>query len=374
MPYGQQPYGQPPYGQPPYGQPPYGQPPYGQPPYGQPPYGQPPFGAYVPYGVREPQVVPAPPSTPYHRLARTAKHTWWRPIVSGLFLIAGAILATVCVVFAWELIHAFVTGEFSEPEGNDFFDSDLENLSLTLVMLAALTPVVLLSARFVQRRPALSLASVLNKIRWRWLLLSCLPAAGYLLLNYALNIAVEAIFPADDTILADEGSWVGFASFIGPALLILLLVPFQSAAEEFIFRGWVIQAIGAYGPDNTRGSRFVQLLKQVLRTPWPALLVSAVLFFLAHGYTGWARLDIFLFAMTIGWLTIRTGGLESAISLHALNNIIAFMLPAATGQLSGWDDQGGAPWTLVAIDAPCLALYAVVVLWLAKRKKVAHLS
>ena len=62
--------------------------------------------------------------------------------------------------------------------------------------------------------------------------------------------------------------------------------------------------------------------------------------------------DIFLFALTVGWLTVRTGGLEAGIALHALNNLLAFLLPAAIGQLSGWDDQGGAPWTLLRLGHP----------------------
>jgi membrane protease YdiL (CAAX protease family) len=348
-----------------------------QPQYGQQP-GYPQYGPYVPapYGMRvvEPRVVPAPPGTPFHRLARNAKYRWWRPLLGSLFLLVGVVFLSSAVVIAWVLLHAMITGSTPETNSTDFFPSDLENLSLTLVMLAVLTPLVLLTTWLIQRRPAFSVASVLNRIRWRWLLLSLAPAAIYLMLNYGLGLALDAGFPSSDTEPTNDGSWIGLASFIGPAVLILVLVPFQSAAEEFVFRGWLVQAIGAYGPDNTTGNSFVRALKLVLRSPWPALVVSSVLFFLAHGYSGWARLDIFLFAMTIGWLTIRTGGLEAGIALHALNNIVAFMLPAATGQLSGWDDQGGAPWTLVAMDVPCLAVYAFAVLWLAKRRKITRVT
>jgi hypothetical protein len=84
--------------------------------------------------------------------------------------------------------------------------------------------------------------------------------------------------------------------------------------------------------------------------------------------------DIFLFAVTAGWLTVRTGGLEAGIALHTLNNLLAFLLPAAIGRLNTWDDQGSAPWTLLVGDIPCLAFYIVAVLWLAKRKNVATVS
>jgi membrane protease YdiL (CAAX protease family) len=321
----------------------------------------------------EPAIVAAPPGTAFHRLARTAKHRWWRPLVGTAFLAAAAFLVTAAVVVCWEIAHALITGDLSEPAGDELFSGDTENLAITLTMLGALIPVVPFTAWLIQRRPAWSVASVLNRIRWRWLLLCCLPALGYILLSYVLGILVDAIFPPTDE-ATDSGSWVGFSAFVGPALVILLLVPFQSAAEEFIFRGWLIQAVGAYGPDDTNGSGFVRRLKLVLRTPWPALVVSSGLFVSAHGYTGWAMADIFLFAMVIGWLTIRTGGLEAAITLHALNNLAAFLLPAATGQLDGWADQGGAPWTLLVVDIPCLAFYAFAISWLAKRRQLLSVS
>jgi CAAX protease family protein len=102
--------------------------------------------------------------------------------------------------------------------------------------------------------------------------------------------------------------------------------------------------------------------------------ITSVLFVAAHGYTGWAMVDIFLFAMLIGWLTVRTGGLEAAISLHTLNNLLAFLLPAAVGQLDSWSEQGGAPWTLLLVDVPALAVYAATLLWLARRHRIDRLT
>ncbi len=368
--------GPPPHNQPPYGQqyPPQQYPPQQPPPYGPPPYSQP-YGA-VPYNLRppEPRQLPAPPGTPFHQLARNAHHKWWRPLVGTLTLAAFAFFATIAVYLIWLVVHGAVTGDFPEGEGNNLFPNDLENLASTLVMLAILTPPVVFTAWAIQRRPPWSVASVLNKVRWKWLFLACLPALGYIAVSYGLSLAADALFPNADPVPADDGTWVGFAAFIGPALVILFLVPFQSGAEEFVFRGWLVQAIGAYAPTSDARNAVTRVIWRALRTPWPALVISSVLFVSAHGYTGWAMADIFLFAMTVGWLSVRTGGIEAAIALHALNNVFAFMLPAATGQLDSWADQGGAPWTLLLTDIPSLALYAVSVVWLAKRRKVATVS
>src|SRR6185295_16759781 len=148
------------------------------------PHQQQQYGAPPPYpgqyAYREPRIIPAPPGTPYHRLARTPKHRWWRPIVGTLFLASGAFFLTAAVLVGWEIVHTLIAGEFVEPQGNDIFPSDTENLAVTLVMLGVLTPFVLLTASVIQRRPAWSVASVLNRIRWRWLLLCCLPGLGYI--------------------------------------------------------------------------------------------------------------------------------------------------------------------------------------------------
>lgn len=318
-----------------------------------------------------PRTVAAPPGVPFHRLARTVLHRWWRPLLGTAFLLAAGFLVTSAVLIVWEIAHAALAGDFAEPQGNQIFPDPTENLAATLVILGVLTPVVLLTVRFVQRRPIGSVASVLNRLRWRWLLACCVPGVGFLVVSYGLGFAVDAIFATEEL---DVGSWVGWGRFLVPALVVVVLVPFQSAAEEFVFRGWLMQAIGAYAPDRVDGRGVVRAVRATLRSPWPALVVSSGVFASAHGYTGWALADILLFAMTIGWLTIKTGGLEAAIAAHALNNLVAFLLPAATGQLEGWSEQGGAPWTILLVDIPALAFYAVAVLWLARRKQVARLT
>lgn len=357
----------------PYNQPgPYGQPgPYPQ-PWGRPgPYPQP--GPYpAQYGVREPRIVPAPAGTPYHRLGRTPRHVWWRPIAATALLALCGFFAMTFVVFAWAMVHELTAGSFPVPKGADVFPSDTENLALSLALLGILTPFVGLAAWVIQRRPFWSVASVLNRIRWRWLLWCCLPALGYVALTYLMGLFVDAVAPPEDAIGSAGGAWIGFGAFVVPALVILILVPFQSTAEEFVFRGWLIQAVGAYGPDSPDGK--APWLRKLFRSPWPGIVVGGAAFVLGHGYTGWAMADVFLFAVTVGWLTVRTGGLEAAIAVHVLNNLVAFLLPAAMGHGSEWDQQGSAPWTLLASDAVCLAAYAYAVTWLARRHEVARLS
>jgi hypothetical protein len=152
-----------------------------------------------------------------------------------------------------------------------------------------------------------------------------------------------------------------------PAITIVLLVPFQAAAEEYVFRGWLLQGIGACTLENLKG-KVGRAFSVVFRTPWPGILIGAALFTSLHGYTGWGILDIFFFGALAAWMTVRTGGLEAAIALHVFNNLMAFLLPAAIGELDM--EQGDVPWQYVVADIVPMVLFAAGVLLLARRRRL----
>jgi membrane protease YdiL (CAAX protease family) len=283
-----------------------------------------------------------------------------------------ALCVMMGVVVTWVIAHELATGRAPDPFGAYVFPNSTENMALALTQLGLVMPVVGVAAWLAQRRPYWSVASVLNRIRWRWLLWCCLPALGYAGLSYLMGLLVDAVFPPEDAIGGTGGAWIGFGAFVVPALLILVLVPFQSTAEEFVFRGWLIQAVGAYGPDSADGK--APWLRRLFRTPWPGILISAAAFASVHGYTGWAMADIFLFGLVLGWLAVRTGGLESGIALHVMNNLVAFLLPAAMGYGDLWNQQGSAPWTLFGSDVICLGSYALAITWLARRRDIQRVS
>jgi membrane protease YdiL (CAAX protease family) len=222
--------------------------------------------------------------------------------------------------------------------------------AVDLTMLAVAIPLVLLAVRWIGRRPAGTVSSVTGGLRWRWLGL-CLLAAVPIL---AATTGAMLLLPAEDE---PSQQWAGWEVF-GPALaMLVLLVPLQAAAEEYVFRGWLTQAVGAF-----------------LRSPWIAIAPQAVLFAAAHGWgTPWGFADLVVFGAVAGWLTVRTGGLEAAIGLHAVNNLLAFAAAASVVDgLASDDTAADAPWELVLLDLTGVALYAAAVLWLARRHRPAR--
>ncbi len=277
---------------------------------------------------------------PYHLLARAHAPQWWRPVLGTLVLVVtGAALG-----LATYLAAGAVAGR---PDGPDGLPSlgELGDMVLAFVTVAVFLPAAMLAARWVQRRPAGTLSSVAGRLRWRWLL-TCLPVAlGSITL---VLLAGSALTPA-------SAGLVGWRPFATSMALLVLVVPVQAAAEEYVCRGWLLQAVGTW-----------------VRGPWLPIAVQAVVFAALHGWgTPWGFADLLAFGVVAGWLTVRTGGLEAAIALHVANNLLSAGLAAALGELTVDETAADLPWEMVAVDVPQLVAYAAVVLWLARRRGLA---
>ncbi|MEU9270768.1 type II CAAX endopeptidase family protein [Streptomyces sp. NPDC048251] len=290
--------------------------------------------------------VPAllPELLPYHRMARvSARHRWWRPVL-GTGFVAVACVLVAGLLYALVSVLGAARGYPEAADGTVEF-GPVSGTALDLLAIASAIPVVLLAVRWAGRRPAGTVSSVTGGLRWPWLGRCVLVALPVL----AMTTGAMLLLPTDD---AAPTRWAGWEVF-GPALaMLVVLVPLQAAAEEYVFRGWLTQAVGAF-----------------LRSPWWALVPQAVLFAAAHGWgTPWGFADLALYGVVAGWLTVRTGGLEAAIGLHAVNNLLAFGVSAAVVDgLKSDDTAADAPWQLVALDLVGIALYTAAVLWLARR-------
>jgi membrane protease YdiL (CAAX protease family) len=316
--------------------------------------------------VKTSWVVEAPAGSPFHRLARNDVHRWWRPVLGILTILAIGMGLVLGLMIAGTIIAWAVTGELPDLSGTNatVFENDTADLAINLAMLAVFLPVTLFAAWGIQRRRPGTLSSVAGRLRWKWLLVCCGLAVGFCIVAFGTSLVAETVM--DDPPGGDD-EWVGWDAFLLPAIVILLLVPFQAAAEEYVFRGWMLQAVGACTLENAK-RKVGRALSVVFRTPWPGIVVGSALFTAGHGYTGWGILDIFVFGAIAAWVTVRTGGLEAAIALHVFNNLMAFMFSAAVGELD--IVQGAVPWEVVVADIVPMVLFAAVAVRLARRMRV----
>jgi membrane protease YdiL (CAAX protease family) len=269
---------------------------------------------------------------------------WWKPVLT---LLLGVALYIPLVLLS--LVPLIVVGVASGASDLGL-GLDVKNLSPTgfvvvNLSLIALIPVSGLSIWIVHQIRPRYLSSVAGGIRWRWLARCALIVLPLWLVYLALGLLVV---PPESS---RPEQWL-------PLLIIVLtMTPFQAAGEEYLFRGWMMQNIGAYFSRPILG-----LVVSVA--------VSTVAFAAAHGSPDpWIFGSIGCMAVAAAVAAYRTGGLEAAIAMHTVNNVLAF---GAVLMFGGWDeafvgaDTQGTPAVLVLailVFGGALAL----ILWQAKR-------
>lgn len=262
-----------------------------------------------------PSVLPAPgpadappaEALAYHRLARTRPGTrWWRPLLVGLvaaaFYVALLVIGTVLVV-----LPAVAAGEDGFAVLERIGDEDLTDpvtFVVAMLSIVAMLPAVLAATRLLGARPVGLLWSVAARPRWGWAARCLAAAATVQLLVAAGDAGVAALSGRAWEPHVDTTSWV----LLG---LMVLVVPAQCVAEEVVFRGYLMQTVGTW-----------------LRHPAFAVVLPVPLFVLGHAYVGLAMLDTAVWALAMGWLAWRTGGLEAPAAVHVVNNVVVFSLGA----------------------------------------------
>jgi membrane protease YdiL (CAAX protease family) len=105
-------------------------------------------------------------------------------------------------------------------------------------------------------------------------------------------------------------------SFLILCVMTILLVPIQTSAEEYLFRGYLMQGLAL-----------------LARNRWVPLLITSVLFGLLHisnpevGKMGNIILIYYIGSgLLLGIMTLMDDGMELALGFHAANNITGILL------------------------------------------------
>lgn len=300
----------------------------------------------------QPAAVPAnEPRFAYHRLMkRDPQYRWWRPLAVGSTALGFYLILLVVLVVAMVIMVAVNPTLWADT---DMVTSETVNMTdpsefiLTMLSLIILIPACFTGYLLLGPKPVGLLLSVTGKLRFKWLGVCTLAALIVYVIYFGLSFALEALGIVAPTEVPAESIP---ASPLLMILLVLLLVPFQAAAEEYLFRGLLMQTIGSW-----------------LKHPLFAILIPIPLFVLGHLYDIYGQIDVAVFALAAGYLTWRTGGLEAAIGLHVVNNVIIFVLGSV-----GLADMNATESTLASlISSVCLTVFVTfLMVYLANRFKI----
>ncbi len=276
--------------------------------------------------------------------------------IGELAAVVGLVLLAVVVVGISGLVLAeLLDAAPADPDSDLSFEDPVADLAVQLLGIAIALPIVLWGARVIGRRPAGTVSSVVGRLRWGWL--ARCAALGFPLM--AVQVGLLIAWTWNDEPVGESGSgFPGWPVSLLSLAVILALVPFQAAAEEYVFRGWLVQVAGRFA-----------------RTPWPAVAVASLLFALAHGFGELSGFLLLLYsALWWGWLVIRTGGLEAVIVMHVANNLLAFGLAAGFGELASTETAADAPWQAMVAELVFAPLYCLIVARIADRRGIERVS
>ncbi|MDP3746006.1 MAG: CPBP family intramembrane metalloprotease [Phenylobacterium sp.] len=230
----------------------------------------------------------------------------------------------------------------AEPDGPRLQRSALYVLQIAL-MLGSLAAGVVLAARVIFGRPVASWVVATPRFRKSLLVLGAaatLPAVAVLMAIDALAFGGELQFP----ILEPAGLDLKLGYFC--AMVVGLLV--AAAAEEVVFRGYVLQQTAAF-----------------TRNIWVIVALNGVLFSLFHlEFDPSALAARALAGAAFAWAALRLGGLEFAIGAHLAANLMlalfqAPMLPEDPVAAGGLDE---------VLGEVALAAYTVWIVELLRRR------
>jgi membrane protease YdiL (CAAX protease family) len=275
----------------------------------------------------------APGLTTYVRQAREhPAYRWWRLPLAGVFTVLFFFGGSILVLLVAWLAAPGPIGHFI-----DSGDAELNVRSNPVVLLmglgsiAIILPAVFVAVLITGPRPVGHLSSVYGRLRWRWLIRT---TAVALILIFGSILFIALVLDPTPVKLPSERLVVGI-------VIVLVATPVQAAAEEYLFRGYLMQLVGSW-------TRWV----------WLPVVVNVPLFAAAHGYSRWGTVDVAIFGLTASLLVIRTGGLEASIAFHIANNVSLGVLEAFG--LVDTSDTGTGPLDIVP-TAIMAAIYLIVV-------------
>lgn len=241
--------------------------------------------------------------------AFTGKNGWWR-----YTLMFAVILIVANTIGAIPLLISLYSKSVSDPAVFSKFSASPNDLSIA--GLNSTTGFIIMMVPFISGLIAFSLlVKPLNnrtlrmtingtdKIRWNRFFIS---AAVWTILSALFFFVYLKLDPSNFSFNNKTGSLILIS------VISVLLIPFQAAFEEILFRGYLMQG-------------FATLVKK----RWFPVIMTSLLFGLLHSFNPEVKEFGFFtmmpqyiaFGLIFGIITVLDDGIEAAMGAHAANNI-----------------------------------------------------
>jgi membrane protease YdiL (CAAX protease family) len=271
-------------------------------------------------------------------------YRWYKPILvfvlfAIIYLLMGMILTLVVAAGS----GAGAQGIMGETAGNVFSNSyddmDLANTWQSVMSLGSVTlmiPALWLASLVVRDRPFSSYSSSRggwsSKVFWKVFPIAFLCISAPILVD---NLFIEHL-------LDDFQMKFSIASLI----VVTILGPLQCIAEEYVFRGLLMQTFGSW-----------------FRIPVIAVILQSVVFVCMHPYDMLGKAEIFITGMVFAVTAWLGRGIEVSAAFHICNNMTIFYLQgmnmATISSESSLDS--------VIFSSVCGLIYVIIIFIISKK-------
>jgi len=245
------------------------------------------------------------------------RESWWGyfltvilivPVAVFLFSIPHGIILTSKAFGDEELMAKIASGDMAAMMS--VLEPNL-NLFLMLLPFLGMLLAVFFSTKIIHKNSIRELTTSREKIDW-----------SRVFFAFALwgTISATMIFLDYNFFTPENYEWnLNLVPFLILCVIVILLLPIQTSAEEYLFRGYLMQGIGIIS-----GNR------------WLPLILTSLAFGLMH----YANPEIAKFGNVVyvfyigsglfaGIMTLMDEGMELALGWHAANNMVAALLVTA---------------------------------------------
>ena len=241
------------------------------------------------------------------------KYKWYKPLITIVFVMILFIVFQVILALVFKTIYGDAVLNSIMDGGYETLNTTDASVYFSYLSIAVFIPIIYIASRIFRDRPFSSYAS--SRGGWNWkIYFKCLiiPLITYLVFN------IISLLMGKET---GSNSQVSVIALV----LSLILIPFQCIAEEYVFRGLLMQSFGSW-----------------FKIPILAIIIQALIFAAVHPYNSLGVIAIGFSGIVYGLLAWRTNGLEAGAAIHSINNLMAFYtvalgLTSISSSLSFWD-------------------------------------
>lgn len=219
------------------------------------------------------------------------KYRWYRPIfvfILGLIIMLifqGILIFAFYGAYGWNFIMSIAKG------GYEVMNTEMGQI-LTDLAVIILIPALYVASKIINDRPFSSYSS--SRGGWNYRLYF-----KALIIPVILYIIVEGV---EVLIKGPRGTYHFSLLFF---IICVILVPLQCIAEEYVFRGLLMQTFGSW-----------------FKIPVVAIILQAIIFAAIHGYNSLGVIEVGISGLIFGFFAWKTNGIEVSAALHTANNFV----------------------------------------------------